>query len=133
MQDEMIITEEVPMKKILLVEDNPSLLKALQMRFKLERNYEILSGTNGQEGLEIAITKKPDIIITDIMMPEMDGMDMVRKIRTSGTDWAAKVPVIFLTNKIRKNEAYMVNAADYIVKSDIDLKDIIERIKQKIG
>ena len=133
MQDEIITTEEVTMKKILLVEDNASLLKALQMRFKLEKNYEILSGTNGQEGLEIAITQKPDMIITDIMMPEMDGMDMVRKIRTSGTDWAAKVPVIFLTNKIRKNEAFMLNAADYIVKSDIDLKDIIERIKQKIG
>ncbi len=132
MQEETITTE-ILTKKILLVEDNPALLKALQMRFKLEKNYEIISGNNGQIGLEIALMKKPDIIITDIMMPELDGMDMVRKIRTSGTEWAAKVPVIFLTNKIRKNEAFMLNAADYIVKSDIDLKDIVSRIKKKIG
>jgi len=125
----------IEQKIILLVEDDNALLSTLQIRFQLE-NCEIISAKNGKEGLDLALTEQPDLILTDIMMPDMDGIDMVRQIRTKGDQWGVDVPVIFLTNannaSARKNEAFMLNA-DYMIKSDSSLKDIIAKIEERIG
>jgi DNA-binding response OmpR family regulator len=69
--------------KILIVEDVPDTREALQLYFK-HQGFTVLTAVDGQEGLAIAKAEKPDVILTDIAMPEMDGETMIRRIRSEG-------------------------------------------------
>ena len=83
-------------KKILIVEDEASLRKALVEKFQRE-GFETFLAFDGVEGLDQAERIQPDLILLDIIMPKMDGMTMLKKLRESG-DWGKQVPVIILTN-----------------------------------
>ena len=82
-------------KTILVVEDEKSLRDAVVDILRL-KNLIPLEARNGKEGVEVAIGKHPDLILLDLIMPEMDGMTALKKIREDV--WGEKVPVIILTN-----------------------------------
>lgn len=119
-------------KTILIVEDEASMLAALRDKFSRE-GFVILEAKNGQEGLNGALTNHPDLILLDIIMPIMDGMTMLDKLRQD--PWGKSVPVILLTNL---SEADKVAASlrqgvyDYLVKSDWKLEDIVKKVKTKL-
>lgn len=120
-------------KKILIVEDDVTLSKAISYEFE-QQNFEVFSAGNGEEGLKAAETNLPDIILCDINMPKMDGMTMLRELRK--TDWGIDIPVIMLTNlsdEQRVLEALSQKAFYYLVKSDWDLSQIVEKVKEKLG
>lgn len=81
-------------KKILIVDDEQDILEFLSYNFKRE-GYEVITSVNGKEGLSKAELILPDIIIADIRMPEMDGIEMCRRMRK--TNALKDVPVLFLT------------------------------------
>ncbi len=87
--DDLILKE----KLILLVEDNEELRKAIKI--ELEKNFKIIEASNGKEGLLLALSKNPDLIITDVMMPEMDGKELCHLIKTNFK--TSHIPVIMLT------------------------------------
>jgi len=120
-------------KKILVVEDEVSLLQALNL--KLEKaGFEVLSAKNGQEGLTTALKEQPDLILLDIVMPVMDGMTMLKKLREDPQ--AGDVPIIILTNLTdseKVSEALANQSFDYLVKSDWSLEDVVKRIREKLG
>jgi signal transduction histidine kinase/DNA-binding response OmpR family regulator len=100
---------------VLIVEDNSELRKYLT--FKLSYKFKILQAENGKKGLEIAKKHLPDLIISDVMMPEMDGIDMVTSIRKD--KMLETIPVIMLTAKTQKNDTVLglkAGADDYISK-----------------
>jgi DNA-binding response OmpR family regulator len=117
-------------KKILLiVEDDLALSKALVNKFSAE-NFNILEAKNGEEGLEIALKDKPALILLDIVMPRMDGITMLKKLRedTRGKD----IPVIFLTNLTDAEHSPGLideNVVGYLVKTDWSLEDIVKKVK----
>jgi signal transduction histidine kinase/DNA-binding response OmpR family regulator len=80
---------------ILIVEDNSDVSAFLSM--ELKDRYKILAATNGKEGLRLAITKTPDVIITDLVMPEMDGLELCSKLKTNRE--TSHIPVLMLTAK----------------------------------
>ncbi|MDX1628756.1 MAG: response regulator [Fulvivirga sp.] len=82
------------MKKILLIDDTLSLLDEVKDILSME-GYEVYTATNGFEGLEKTSTKRPDLIITDLVMPEMDGYMLVEKLKS--LDKFKKVPIIVLS------------------------------------
>src|SRR5258706_12417431 len=82
-------------KKVLIVEDEKGLAEALELKFKKE-GYEVFKGENGEEGLRLAIANNPDIILTDLLMPIMDGKTLLRKLRE--LPQFVSIPVIVLTN-----------------------------------
>lgn len=84
-----------PIHKVLLVEDNPEIIEYLQSC--LQNNYQIATASNGREGLQKLHTFHPDLIITDVMMPEMDGVEMTRKIKENID--SSHIPVVMLTAK----------------------------------
>jgi len=83
------------MAKIAIIEDETAI--AEMYRFKLEQlGYEVRCAVNGKEGLELARTWRPELILLDLMMPEMSGDEILEKIRA--TDWGKAIKVIILTN-----------------------------------
>ena len=146
------------MKKILIIEDERPLLDALKKKLLLE-GFSVLEATNGEVGLSKAVTEHPDLILLDILMPKMNGMAMIKKLRNDL--WGANVPVIVLTNVESPEEAidalefetlenkplnYFKNdksrnikeylnarllrgVDDYIVKSNCTLANVIQKVE----
>lgn len=106
---------EKPKQEILIVEDNEELL---QFVFdSLEDNYSVLTATNGADGFEIAVRHIPDLIISDIMMPLMNGMELCQKLKKDLR--TSHIPVVLLTARTseeHKIEGYECGADDYISK-----------------
>ena len=121
------------MQKILLIEDNLDVRENIMEILQLA-NYEVLAAENGKIGVQMAIASVPDLIICDIMMPEMDGYEVLHMIRRNQTTVA--VPFIFLTAKaewIDLRKGMDMGADDYITKpfENIDLLNAIETRLQK--
>jgi CheY-like chemotaxis protein len=120
-------------KKILIVEDEASILKALIDKFQREK-FTTFQAKNGVEALEIASAKKPDVILLDIIMPEMDGLEALKKIRKA--EWGKDIPVLMLTNLSdmeKISEAVQIGISGYLVKSDWKLEDVVEKVKEKLS
>ena len=116
-------------KKILIVEDEVSIASALKI--KLEREgYLVFLGTNGQEGLDLVLKEVPDLILLDIVMPIMDGITMMKKLRA---DVVGKtMDILILTNSTRPNDISDIlqyGVVDYLLKSQWRLDDLVEKIK----
>lgn len=120
-------------KKILIVEDEQDMRQALVDELTRE-GFQTLEAKNGREGLESALKEHPDLILLDIVMPVMDGMTMMKKLRESenGKD----IPVIMLTNlsDIEKvSNALEFEIYDYLVKSNWKIEDVTDRVRKKLG
>jgi CheY-like chemotaxis protein len=103
------------MKTILLIEDNEIMRENTAEILELS-NYKVLLAHNGRIGIELAVALKPDLIICDISMPEMDGFEVLKKIKTSNTK---NIPFIFLTahaEKIEITNGIKLGAEEYITK-----------------
>lgn len=116
-------------KKILLVEDD-SLIGEMYERLFSAAGAEIIWVQNGEEGLEILEKKTVDIIITDLMMPNMDGYELVQHLKKNKD--TKDIPVVILTNLTDRPEdtkkIKKLGIAAYIVKSEIQLKDLLKKI-----
>ncbi len=118
------------MKKILLVDDEPDIVEFLQYNLQKE-GFEVLVSYNGKDALR-EVEKCPDLIILDIMMPEIDGYELYSKIRSN--EKYAGIPVIFLTAKSGETDEIKsldIGASDYIQKP-ISPKKLIARVKSNL-
>ncbi|MDD2657736.1 MAG: response regulator [Candidatus Pacebacteria bacterium] len=114
-------------KTILVIEDEKSLRAAL-VDILLLSNFRPLEAKNGREGVVMALEAHPDLILLDLIMPEMDGRVTLEKIRADV--WGANVPVLILTNLSATNGQPMDNAmTHYLIKSDWKLHDIVQKIE----
>lgn len=123
------------MKKILIVEDEQDMLDALTDKFTRE-GFETLQAKDGIEGLEVALKDHPDLILLDIVMPKMDGMTMMKKLRED--EWGKNVPIIILTNLSATDEKLIEGMVKgepsyYLVKSDWKIKDVVEKVKETLN
>lgn len=118
------------MKKILIVEDDPKMTKMLVEVLKKE-NFETMEAADGEEGLKSALKLKPDLILLDIVMPVMDGLTMLHKLKAD--DEGKDMPVIILTNLgdlDKMAEAVEKGVCSYIVKADFTIESLVKRIKE---
>lgn len=117
--------------RILLVEDSIPLRKVLAEKLRDER-FEILEAGGGEEALKIGLEKMPDMIVTDIVMFPMDGLDMVKKVRQSG-EWGQNVHIIALTNQSSSEEEHRLpelRLSSYLVKAETSLEEVVKRVKE---
>lgn len=117
-------------RKILIVEDDAVLLDTLTLSFETE-DFEVHIANNGEIGLEKFKSVKPDIILLDLLMPKVDGIEMLKQLRQFEGNTANKVPVIVLSNfdnqdKILK--AIEAGATDYYIKSNLILAELVKKI-----
>lgn len=119
-------------KKILIIEDEPNMLRLLSEHLA-ENGFSSLLARDGAAGLKKALKEKPDLILLDIIMPRMDGLTMLHKLRKD--KWGAKVPVVILTNLSDGESvaaAMQAGVYDFLVKSDWHLDDVIQKIKDRL-
>lgn len=120
-------------KKILIVEDEASLIKAFLEKFKNEP-FLTLEARDGVEGLDIALKEHPDLILLDIIMPKLDGLSMLKKLREDA--WGKNAKVIMLTNlNDSKNviEAEKLGVDSFFIKTDLKIKEILEKVLEKLN
>lgn len=120
-------------KKILIVEDDEAISKMLSGAMKKE-GFEVLQATDGEQGLAMAIKEQPDLILMDVMMPKMNGLEMLEKLRKD--KWGANAKVLILTNLTDPEhvlKAIQDKAYDFLVKSDWSMEELVKKVKEKLG
>ncbi|MCA9346655.1 response regulator, partial [Candidatus Saccharibacteria bacterium] len=118
------------MAKILLVEDDNNLREIYEARLMAE-GYDIVSARDGEEALSVAIKEKPDLVISDVMMPKISGFDMLDILRT--TEETKNIKVIMMTALSQaedKARAEKLGADRYLVKSQVTLEDVAKVAKE---
>lgn len=125
--------EQTKKKIILIIEDEVPQLKILTDLFTRE-GFLVLQAKNGEAGLKMALEEQPDVVLLDILMPVMDGMTLLKKLRLENA-WGKSVPIILLTNVNPESEKINQIIAEsepsyYLVKSDISLSELVEKVKE---
>ncbi len=116
----------VPEARLLVVDDEPNILELLSVALRFN-GFEVATAVDGQQALTTARSFKPDLVVLDVMMPELDGFEVVRRLRGEG----ARVPVLFLTAKDGtedKIHGLTLGGDDYVTKP-FSLEEVVARIR----
>jgi len=117
------------MKKILFIEDESALQEALGEMLSQD-GYEIVAALNGEEGLKLAQTKNPNLIVLDLVLPKIHGLEVLKKLKENKK--TQNIPVIVLTNLETAEDvekSIKMGATAYLVKSSYSLEEVTEKIK----
>jgi DNA-binding response OmpR family regulator len=112
-------------EKILVIEDDPSILRGLQLNLGME-GYSVRSAMDGEAGLALARTEQPDLLLVDIMLPKLGGLELIREFRSLDPD----TPILVLSAKGQESDKIAgleLGADDYVVKP-FSLKELLARI-----
>jgi DNA-binding response OmpR family regulator len=112
-------------EKIVVIEDDPSILRGLQLNLGME-GYLVRSAADGETGLALARSEKPDLVVVDVMLPRLGGLEVVRELRQADPD----LPVLILSAKGQESDkvaGLQLGADDYMVKP-FGLKELLARI-----
>lgn len=119
--------------KIAIIEDDAAIAQMYRMKFEAE-GFTVETAENGRLGLALAQEMMPDVILLDLMMPEMNGDEMLSQMRS--TEWGKDIKVIILTN-MGEQEApeslKTLNVSAFIVKADMTPRQVAELVEQYIG
>lgn len=120
------------MIKIAIIEDDIAIIQMYRIKFEAE-GFKVVTAENGLTGLELIEHESPDIVLLDLMMPEMRGDEMLIELRQK--DWGKDVKVIILTNMGESEAPESIeenNVLGYIVKADMTPKQVAEIVKQAL-
>jgi len=115
--------------RVLVVEDEPALLKVLVMRLQIE-GFEVRAATDGAEALELIAAERPDLVLADLMMPVMDGVELTRQIK--GNPKLKAIPVLILTALRSRKETQTLEAlgVDGIARKPYDSKQLTALMRE---
>jgi len=120
-------------KKVAIVEDDLAISQMYRLKFEAE-GYEVAVAENGRVGLEVIKGFQPDVVLLDMMMPQMNGDEVLRNMRSQ--DWGKDTPVLILTNMGKEEASKSVeslNVHSYIVKAEMTPKQVAERVRVVLG
>jgi DNA-binding response OmpR family regulator len=118
--------EEQNRAKILVVEDEPNMVVGLRDNFEFE-GYEVITARDGVEGLQLALEESPDLVVLDVMMPRMSGLEVCKQLRAQ----RASIPIIMLTargQEVDKVVGLELGADDYVTKP-FSIRELLARVK----
>lgn len=117
------------MKKILIVEDDKFLRELIAKKLQSE-NYQAIEAKNGEEGVQKIIVEKPDLILLDLILPGIDGFEVLKKAKENPQ--TAEIPVIVLSNLGQRDDVEKgmgLGAVDFLIKAHFTPREIIDKIK----
>ncbi|MGI8752494.1 MAG: response regulator [Acidimicrobiales bacterium] len=113
-------------RRVLVIDDDAVIVQLLRVNFEMD-DYEVVTALDGPTGLVMAIESPPDVILLDVMMPEMDGLEVARRLR--GHEATATVPIVFLSAKAQANDVAAGEAfGDAYVTKPFDPLDLLEEV-----
>jgi DNA-binding response OmpR family regulator len=118
-----------PKRKVLIIEDNEDIQQLYQYAFE-ESNYDVKISGNGLNGINDVVEYVPDVVLLDIMMPEMNGFEFLEALKNN-TSLKVQIPIVVLSNLTQEHEKEkaLQNGADlYLVKSDYEGLDLVEKV-----
>ena len=121
-------------KTVLIVDDNKPLVDAVAIELK-SAGYRVITAEDGKKGFELSLREKPKLILLDILMPNLDGLEMLKKLRLHDDKYCNGVPVIILSNLDSEEvikTAKELKCSDFLVKTDTSLSKLVQMIKDKI-
>lgn len=116
-------------KKIMIVEDDSFVMDIYRTKLT-EAGFDVIEATNGMEAMKKIENHKPDLMLLDIVMPYMDGLEVLKKVKEDGR--FKEVPIILLTNLSQKEDITKglgLGASDYLIKSHFTPSEVLEKIK----
>ncbi len=119
--------------KVAIVEDDVAISQMYRLKFEAE-GYEVAAAENGVIGLDLIEKFQPDVVLLDMMMPQMNGDEVLRQMRAS--DWGKDTTVLILTNMGKEEAAKSLGSLkvhSYIVKAEMTPKQVAERVKQALA
>jgi DNA-binding response OmpR family regulator len=125
-EERMKVAEEKTRAKILVVEDEPNMVVGLRDNFEFE-GYEVITARDGVEGLQLALNESPDLVVLDVMMPRMSGLEVCKQLRAK----RASIPIIMLTargQEVDKVVGLELGADDYVTKP-FSIRELLARVK----
>lgn len=120
------------MKNLLVIDDDPMAIKLVR-DLAVASGYNVLTALNGKDGLDVAARQKPDAILLDVMMPEMDGYAVASSLKSNPK--TAGIPIIMLTAvgfALNKQLAINMGAADYVTKP-FNIRDLLDKIARCVN
>jgi DNA-binding response OmpR family regulator len=118
-------------KKVLVVEDHPDAREMLEL-FLTSEGYSVVTAEDGREGVRAASVEKPDIIITNLNMPKLDGMEMIKLLRRRPE--FNRVPIVILSAITTEEPEILLNAGANVVKiKPVELEELIDTIRDALG
>ncbi len=120
-------------KRILLVEDDRFLRRACEASLR-QRGYTVTAAADGEEGLRLARSERPDLVLLDMLMPKLSGLEALRALRSE--DGTRAIPVVILSNSSREQDVQAVSAlgiSGYFVKSNLSLQELGEKVDRLLG
>ncbi len=122
-------------KTILIIEDDNA-LRAVLVEKLTDEGFQVIEAVNGEEGFETAMKSRPALILLDILMPKLDGLSMLTKMRGGTDPWAKHVPVMVLTNSTDAQTIYRatnLGASDFLIKSEWSLDAIAQKVRDRLA
>jgi len=123
------------MKKILFIEDNAEIVALYEPKLK-EAGFDVKTALDGEHGLQYALEDHPDLILLDVVMPDMDGMNVMQRIRQEG-EWGKGVPIIIFTNfdvnDERLKRVVQDKPAYYLLKANYTPHSLVAKLKEFVA
>jgi CheY-like chemotaxis protein len=119
--------------KVLAIDDEIEFCKAVRIGLEAAKKYEVLTASNAREGLRLARTQNPDIILLDIMMPELSGTEIAEEL--SDSDRTKDIPIIFVTALLKKDEEgqdYGSQDRYQVIAKPVNISNLIEQIESAV-
>jgi DNA-binding response OmpR family regulator len=120
-------------KRILIIEDEEILMNLLQRKL-LQEGYEVSVARDGDEGLKTMRENSPDLILLDILMPRVSGIEVMEEMQRDGR--LKDIPVIIISNSgqpVEIDQAQKLGAKDWLIKTEFDPQEVVEKVKKQIG
>jgi len=111
-------------RKILIVDDEPALVKVVSIKLRVS-GYEVITALNGHEALSLIKSEKPDIVLLDVIMPGMDGFEVLQRLRAF-----SKIPVIIVSARLEYSRQAMTLGANAFIAKPFDIDELLKKIEQ---
>ena len=116
-------------KNILIIEDDDFFRELIRKKL-LSEDFDVIEAVDGEKGIEVMLNKRPDLVLLDLLLPNMDGFEVLSKVKLDAS--ISSTPIIILSNLGQQEDierGLKLGASDYLIKSQFDIDQVVDKIR----